>query len=97
MMKGINHITPADGNLFADLGLKDAENLKLRAELMVEIRRYIETHGLTQVEAAKHMGTTQPRLNGIVRGRIERCTIDRLVNMLAAVGCQVSIRIGKAA
>ncbi len=96
-MKGINHVTPADGNLFADLGLKDAENLKLRAELMAEIRRYIEAHELTQAEAAKQMGTTQPRLNDIVRGRIEKCTIDRLVNMLAAVGHQVSIRISKAA
>lgn len=96
-MKGITHVTPADGNVFADLGLKDAENLKLRAELMIEIHRYIEEHGLTQAEAAKRMGTTQPRINDIVQGRIEKCTIDRLVNMLAAVGRHVSLAVGKAA
>ncbi|CAN5906204.1 helix-turn-helix domain-containing protein [soil metagenome] len=88
-MKGITHVTPADGNIFADLALKDAENLKLRAQLMIEIERYIEEHGLTQTEAAERMRTTQPRINDIVQGRMEKCTIDRLVNMLAAVGRHV--------
>ena len=96
-MKGITHVTPADGNVFADLGLKDAENLKLRAQLMIEIGRYIEEHGLTQAEAAKRMRTTQPRIDDIVQGRIERCAIDRLVKMLAAVGHHVSLTVGKAA
>lgn len=96
-MKGITHVTRADGNVFADLGLKDAENLKLRAQLMIEIRRYIEEQGLTQAEAAKRMQTTQPRINDIVQGRIEKCTIDRLVNMLATVGRHVSLAVGKAA
>ena len=97
MKKGVKHITPADGNIFEDLGLKEAENLKLRAELMVEIRRYIEENNLTQAVAAKMMGTTQPRLNDVIKGRIEKCTIDRLVNMLAAVGRHVTVNVSEAA
>ena len=97
MKKRVKHITPADGNIFEDLGLNEAENLKLRAELMVEIRRYIEENNLTQAVAAKMMGITQPRLNDVIKGRIEKCTIDRLVNMLAAVGRHVTVNVSEAA
>lgn len=90
-------ITESSGNVFEDLGVPEAENLKLRAQLMIEIERYIEEHGLTQAEAAKRMRTTQPRINDIVQGRIEKCTIDRLVNMLAAVGHHVSLTVDRAA
>ncbi len=96
-MKGITHVTRADGNVFADLGLKEAENLKVRAHLMIAIKRYMEENTLTQAEAAKRMRTTQPRINDIVQGRIEKCTIDRLVNMLATVGRHVSLTVDKAA
>ncbi len=90
-------ITESSGNVFEDLGLPEAENLKLRAQLMIEIERYIKEHELTQAEAAKRMRTTQPRINDIVQGRIEKCTIDRLVNMLAAVGRHVSLTMDKVA
>jgi predicted XRE-type DNA-binding protein len=90
-------ITESSGNVFEDLELPEAENLKLRAQLMIEIERYIEEHRLTQAEAAKRMRTTQPRINDIVQGRIEKCTIDRLVNMLAAAGRHVSLTVDRAA
>ena len=90
-------ITESSGNVFEDLELPDAENLKLRAQLMIEIEQYIEQHGLTQGEAAKRMHTIQPRINDIVQGRIEKCTIDRLVNMLAAVGHHISLSVDRAA
>lgn len=90
---GITHVTPANGNIFKDLDLPEAENLKLRAELMAEIRKYVEESGSTQADAAKALKTTQPRLNDVIKGRIEKCTIDRLVNMLAQVGKQVEIAI----
>lgn len=93
----IEHTTPADGNIFADLGLEDAENLKLRSTLMIEIIHYVEESGLTQAQAAKALGTTQPRLNDILNGHIEKCTIDRLVNMLASVGRHVTISVNHAA
>jgi predicted XRE-type DNA-binding protein len=93
----IKHITPAGANIFEELGLPDAENLKLRAQLMMEVRRYVDESGLTQVAAAQAMKTTQPRLNNILKGKIQKCTIDRLVQILAEVGWHVSIKVSKAA
>lgn len=80
-------------NVFVDLGVADAENLKLRAQLMLEIDRYIRHQRLTQAEAAQRLGTTQPRINDIIRGRIDKCSIDRLVNMLALAGVRVNLKI----
>lgn len=74
-----------------------AANLKLRSQLMMEVSEYVEQSGLTQVEAAKRLGTTQPRLNDVLKGRIDKCTVDRLVNMLAAVGYKVKLGIAPAA
>lgn len=74
-----------------------AANLKLRSKLMMEVSEYVTQSGLTQAEAAKCLGTTQPRLNDVLKGRIEKCTVDRLVNMLSAVGYQVNLDISHAA
>ncbi|MDZ7663636.1 helix-turn-helix domain-containing protein [Thiohalophilus sp.] len=74
-----------------------AANLKLRARLMMEVADYVKQSGLTQAEAAKKLGITQPRLNDVLKGRIEKCTIDRLVNMLSAVGYKVNLEISHAA
>jgi len=74
-----------------------AANLKLRSELMMEVSEYVKQSGLTQSQAAEKLGTTQPRLNDVLKGRIEKCTVDRLVNMLAAVGCKVKLSVSHAA
>ncbi len=74
-----------------------AENMKLRSSLMMAISEYVKKSKLTQKEVAKRMGTTQPRLNDVVKGRIEKCTVDRLVNMLATVGYKVEVSILKVA
>lgn len=89
----ITHTTPAGSNVFADLGLADAENLRLRAQLMAEVKRYYEESGLTQTKAAETLGITQSRLNEVLKGQIDKCTIDRLVRMLAKVGRHVRIAI----
>ena len=91
------HTTPADGNIFADLNLPDAENLKLRSELMVAIRKWVMDADLTQAEAAKRLNTTQPILNDVLRGRYKKFTIDRLVKMLDAAGLHVSVSVSEAA
>ncbi len=75
----------------------NAANLKLRSELMMKISEYVEQSGLTQSQAAKYLGTTQPRLNDVLKGKIEKCTVDRLVNMLTAVGYKINLRISNAA
>lgn len=54
-------------------------------------------HPHTQVQAAKHLGLTQPRLNDLLRGRIEKFSLDALVNMLARVGRHVAVKVKKAA
>lgn len=74
-----------------------AANLKLRSELMMEVSAYVKQSGLTQSNAAEKLGTTQPRLNDVLKGRIEKCTVDRLVNMLAAVGYKVNLKVSHAA
>lgn len=91
------HISPSDGNIFADLNLPDAENLKLRSELMIAIRKWVKDTGLTQAKAAIRLNTTQPILNDVLKGRYEKFTIDRLVKMVDAAGLHVSISVNKAA
>jgi predicted XRE-type DNA-binding protein len=60
----IQHITPVGGNVFADLGFvgEEAENLKIRSRLMMEIHRVIEARGLKQRDAARLFGVSQPRI-----------------------------------
>ena len=74
-----------------------AENLRLRSALMIAISQFVEETGLTQAQAADKLGTTQPRLNDVIKGRIEKCTVDRLVNMLAQAGHRVDLSIHRAA
>lgn len=80
-------------NVFRDLGFPppEAEHLKLRAELMVRLRQLIRDRGLTQVEAAALFGVSQPRVSDLVRGKIERFSIDTLVTMLGHAGARVAM------
>ncbi len=70
-----------------------AENLKIRAQLMNALTRYIEKQKLTQVEAAELFEVNQPRISDLVRGKIERFTIDMLVNMLARAGKHLNVKV----
>lgn len=74
-----------------------AENMKLRSSLMLALKDHITQSGLSQSQAAKMFGVTQPRISDLMRGRIDLFAIDSLVNMLAAAGLHVEMRIGKAA
>jgi predicted XRE-type DNA-binding protein len=91
----IQHVTPAGGNVFADLGFaaQEAENLKIRSNLMIEIRKVIEGRGLRQADAAKLFGVSQPRISELVRGKIDQFSIDALVNMLAHAGFHVEVTV----
>lgn len=83
------------GNVFADLGFsaEEAEHLKLRADLMIELTKVIRARGLTQAKAAKLFGVSQPRVSDLMRGKIERFSIDTLVAMLGHAGVHVSLRV----
>tara|TARA_B100001250_G_C19503898_1_gene658663 strand:- start:46 stop:345 length:300 start_codon:yes stop_codon:yes gene_type:complete len=86
-------------NVFRDLGFPEAEaqNLLLRADLVVHIRKVIEKLGVTQAEAAKRAGITQPRMNDLVKGRTQKFTLDALVNVAANLGYSVKLTLKKAA
>lgn len=73
----------------------EAENMKLRAKLMSAIIDYIDREELSQAQAAKLMGVTQPRISDLARGKIDLFSIDALVNMLAAAGLHVDVKIAR--
>ena len=81
------------GNVFRDLGFpaEEAENLRIRSELMARLTRVIEDEGLTQAEAAQLLGVTQPRVSDLVRGKIDVFSIDTLVKMLSRAGVRVTV------
>ena len=74
-----------------------AENLKLRSLLMMTLKRHIDREGLSQAQAAKVFGVTQPRISNLMSGKIELFGLDMLVNMVTAAGMRVSMRVRKAA
>ena len=92
-------ITRGSGNVFADIGFSsdEAQNLQLRSDLMSRIERFVKRSGMTQTEAARALGVTQPRLNDLLRGRIDKFSLDALVNMLGRAGMRVELRVKKAA
>jgi predicted XRE-type DNA-binding protein len=75
----------------------EAENMKLRSTLMMNLKKYIESAGLSQAEAAKLFNITQPRVSDLMRGKINLFGIDALVNMAAAAGMSVEVSLKKAA
>lgn len=92
-------ITRGSGNVFRDLGFSpdEAQNLYLRSQLMTRIEQFVERSGMTQTAAARALGVTQPRLNDLVRGKIDKFSLDALVNMLAHAGMRVEMKVKQAA
>ena len=74
-----------------------AENVKLRSGLMIALKAHMERVGLSQSEAAKIFGVTQPRVSDLVRGKINLFGLDALVNMAAAAGLHVEMTVQEAA
>jgi predicted XRE-type DNA-binding protein len=73
------------------------ENMKVRSALMTVLTDFILEEGLTQAQAAKKFGVTQPRVSDLMRGKINLFSIDTLVNMLGAAGLHMELQIDKAA
>ena len=93
----ITHTTT--GSIFDDLGFgkEQAENLKIRAQLMESLIDFIEDRSLTQAEAAERFGVSQSRVSRLLNGSISQFTIDALINMLSAAGIPVRVDVGKLA
>ncbi|MDQ3459480.1 MAG: helix-turn-helix domain-containing protein [Deinococcota bacterium] len=88
-------VTRGDENVYKDLGfdVEEAEGLKIRADLMLNVRKYIEERGWTQAQAAEFFDETQLRISNLMNGDISHFSIDRLVSMLARAGMQVRLQV----
>jgi predicted XRE-type DNA-binding protein len=82
-------------NIFEEIGFDKAEadNLRIRSALMREIVNYINMNNLSQKKAAEVFGVNQPRISDLVRGKINKFTIDILVTMLSSVDIPVAVVI----
>lgn len=86
-------VTRSSGNVFADLGLHDAEKLKIKSGLVIEIRKAMRLQGLTQQEAAKRMGITQPKVSDMMRGDFSNLSERKLMDCLNRLGYDIEITV----
>ena len=86
-------IRRGSGNVFRDLGASEAEaeNLRVRSLLMMRLERLIRAEGWTQREAAKILGVTQPRISDLTRGKIDRFSVDSLIELFGRCGLMVTV------
>ena len=80
-------------NIFADLGLENAEELKARSDLMSEVVNMIRNSGLSQKEIAQVLGISAPKVSALMTGKINDFSNDTLVHYLTLLGCNVEIRV----
>ena len=91
--KNAVRVTPSTGNVYRDLGFskEESEHLLVRADLLIQVQRTIASRRLTQVEAARVLRVTQPRVSDLLRGRIDLFSTDALIDMLARLGVGVRL------
>ena len=75
----------------------EAENMKLRSELMMALKQHIARAQMSQAQAARLFGVTQPRISDLMRGKVNLFGLDALVNMAATAGLHVEMRVQEAA
>lgn len=91
-MDGIE-VHRGSSNVFADLGLPDADKLKIKTGLVIEIRKAMQSLGLTQQEAARRMGITQPKVSDMMRGDFTNLSERKLMDCLTRLGYNIEIKI----
>jgi predicted XRE-type DNA-binding protein len=89
--KGEIEYSVGSGNVFADLGLPNPEQLLAKAELTFQIAQIIEERGLTQAQAAGILGIDQPKVSALMRGKLSSVSMERLYRYLNALGRDVDI------
>jgi predicted XRE-type DNA-binding protein len=93
--KSAVRVTPSTGNVFRDLGFSKEESehlhLLVRADLLIQVQKAITSRRLKQVETAKVLRVTQPRVSDLLRGRIDLFSTDALIDMLASLGVGVRL------
>ena len=80
-------------NVLADLGLADAEKLKIKTGLVIEIRKAMRSRELTQQEAAKLMGISQPKVSDMMRGDFTNLSERKLMDCLTRLGYDIEITV----
>jgi len=90
-------ITPSSGNVFSDLGFDDAEAqvLALRADLMAQLGAMVKERKMTQTTAARLLGVSQSRVSDLTRGKVEKFSLDTLVQFAAKLGKPATIELGR--
>ncbi len=88
-------ITKSSGNVFADIGLKNADKYLAKAELARQINHIIEKRALKQIEAAKALGIDQPKISALSCGRLDDFSIERLIDFLNKLDRDVTIIVKK--
>ena len=88
-------IIESSGNVFTDLGFDvgEAAILEMRAKLMNDLREYIESNNLTQVQAAEQLGVAQSRVSDLVRGKWDKFSLEMLITFEARIGRQVTLEL----
>jgi predicted XRE-type DNA-binding protein len=91
----MNNVVVGKNNVFEDLGFEpeEAANLKIRADLIIDLQEFIQSQKWTQAEAAIFFGETQPRISNLMNGDIDRFSIDKLVQMLDRAGLSVRVLV----
>lgn len=90
-----NHVTAVGGNVFTDLGFEreEAARLKIKSQLMIEISEWIKSQKLKQEEAAQLLKVSRPRISDVMTGKIDKFTIDALVELLEHAGKHVTVKV----
>ena len=81
------------GNVFADLGLENDGELSVKARLVLNLKRIMDLHGLTQKAVAARVGADQPTISKVLRGRLDLVTTDRLLTWLSRLDQEVQITV----
>jgi predicted XRE-type DNA-binding protein len=88
-------ITESSGNVFSDLGFDPAEAaiLQMRAKLMNDLRDFIRSSGMTQMEAAERLGIAQSRVSDLVRGKWDKFSLEMLISLEGRAGRKVNLEL----
>jgi predicted XRE-type DNA-binding protein len=92
-MSDTTKVIPSSGNVFADMGRDDADELLIRVDLAISIATIIADRELTQTAAAKVLGIDQPKVSRLLRGDLYGFSIDQLIRLLGALGQRVSVTV----
>jgi predicted XRE-type DNA-binding protein len=86
-------VTRGSGKVFRDLGLADADVLQAKADLVFKISAIIKKRQLSQVEAARILSVTQPKISALLRGRLGGFSLERIMRFQAALDQKVEIKV----